>query len=188
MPMPLKSDRFDLMHELKASNRQTLKRVGFGGGCHWCTEAVFQSLRGVTLVEQGWIASQAPYNNESEAVIVHYHPDTISLSDLISVHLCTHSSTSKHSMRKKYRSAVYYFDSADKTLIKNEISKNQSEFNEAIITLTLPFAAFRLSPAQYQNYFKKHHSRPFCKAYIHPKLQVLMQRYAHVYQAHDNIK
>lgn len=156
--------------------------IGFGGGCHWCTEAVFQSLHGVHRVQQGWISSESPYNNESEAVIVHYHPDIISLSDLVSIHLYTHSSTSKHSMRKKYRSAVYYTQSNDKQLIQKEIYQNQTNFKEPIITLTLPFKAFRSSPDQYQNYFQKHHDRPFCKAYIHPKLKKIMQRHSQLYR------
>ena len=50
------------------------QKIGFGGGCHWCTEAVFQSLRGVTEVEQGFIKSHAPHDRYSEAVVVTYHP------------------------------------------------------------------------------------------------------------------
>ncbi|MEM9997414.1 MAG: peptide-methionine (S)-S-oxide reductase, partial [Bacteroidota bacterium] len=84
--------------------------VGFGGGCHWCTEAVFQALNGVDKVEQGWIRSEVPHEAESEAVLVHVRPDAIDLQTLIEVHLLTHASTAPHSMREKYRSAVYTFD------------------------------------------------------------------------------
>jgi len=51
---------------------KVVKKIGFGGGCHWCTEAVFQSLRGVLFVEQGYIASTEPNSSFSEAVIVSY--------------------------------------------------------------------------------------------------------------------
>ena len=47
-----------------------MKKIGFGGGCHWCTEAIFQALNGVESVEQGWISSLNPYDTFSEAVIV----------------------------------------------------------------------------------------------------------------------
>ena len=54
-----------------------LENAGFGGGCHWCTEAVFQSLRGVTEVAQGFIAADPPHQAYSEAVSVTWDPDLI---------------------------------------------------------------------------------------------------------------
>ena len=86
-----------------------LIKIGFGGGCHWCTESVFQALEGVVKVEQGWIASVNENDSFSEAVIVHFDADLIDLSVLIEIHLNTHSSTSDHELRTKYRSAVYTF-------------------------------------------------------------------------------
>ena len=87
-----------------------IRKIGFGGGCHWCTEAVFQSLKGIETVEQGFIRSDAPADTWSEAVIVHYDPAEIDLAVLMEVHLRTHAATKDHSMRSKYRSAVYTFD------------------------------------------------------------------------------
>lgn len=87
-----------------------MRKVGFGGGCHWCTEAVFQSLVGVIKVEQGFIAPLEVRNAFSEAVVVHFNQDEIGLKNLIEIHLRTHNSTSAHSMRDKYRSAIYAFD------------------------------------------------------------------------------
>ena len=55
--------------------------TGFGGGCHWCTEAVFQSLRGIVRVRQGFIAADPPYDGFSEAVAVAWDPVRISLED-----------------------------------------------------------------------------------------------------------
>ena len=52
---------------------RNMKKIGFGGGCHWCTEAIFQALNGVESVEQGWISSLNPYDTFSEAVIVHFN-------------------------------------------------------------------------------------------------------------------
>ena len=92
-------------------------KIALGGGCHWCTEAVFQHLKGVDRVEQGYVSSDGMHSTFSEAVIVHFEPQMIPLAKLIEIHLYTHNSTSNHSFRKKYRSAVYYLNEAQKTNI-----------------------------------------------------------------------
>lgn len=74
-------------------------KIGLGGGCHWCTEGVFESLLGVSKVNQGWIASSGKDSDFSEAVEVYFDPAVISLSDLIEIHLYTHASRSNHSMK-----------------------------------------------------------------------------------------
>ena len=153
--------------------------IGFGGGCHWCTEAVFLSLKGVQQVEQGWIASQPPYDAFSEAVIVTYDPAIISLADLITIHLHTHASTSNHSMRHKYRSAVYWFDAAEELLIKEIIVGLQSHFSDPIITQVLSFSNFKLSLPEYRNYYYANPEKPFCTLYIHPKLELLKKEFTH---------
>ena len=99
-----------------------IKTIGLGGGCHWCTEAVFQSLRGVTQVEQGYIAAIAPDDSLSEGVIVHYNPAIISISVLIEIHLHTHKSTSNHSMRDTYRSAVYAMEEESYAVAKTALA------------------------------------------------------------------
>lgn len=91
----------------------TVKKAGFGGGCHWCTEAVFAALKGVVSVEQGWISSDGQNDAFSEAVVVAFDPDRIGFDVLIAIHLYTHSATSAHSMRGKYRSAIYIFSDED---------------------------------------------------------------------------
>ena len=70
-----------------------MAKVGFGGGCHWCTEGVFQALRGVGQVEQGFLQSEAPADAWAEGVIVTFDPSVIGLTTLSEVHLRTHSAT-----------------------------------------------------------------------------------------------
>lgn len=152
-------------------------KIGFGGGCHWCTEAVFQALHGVIKVEQGWIASFDEQRAFSEAVIVHYNEAAISLETLIEVHLNTHKSSSNHSMRKKYRSAVYTFSASQKNQAKTIIFGFQSEFNNNLITEVYPFKSFRPSPEAIQNYYKKNPLKPFCEKYINPKLRLISDRF-----------
>jgi peptide-methionine (S)-S-oxide reductase len=155
-----------------------LTKIGFGGGCHWCTEAVFQTLKGVEKVAQGWIASEGEHGNLSEAVLVYFNEAKIDLASLTAIHLYTHSCSSEHPMRKKYRSAVYTFSAAQTDEIQAIIKQLQSEFAQPIITKVLPFVAFKENSEQYQNYYLKNSENQFCQTYIEPKLRLLMQRFA----------
>jgi peptide-methionine (S)-S-oxide reductase len=157
-----------------------LKKVGFGGGCHWCTEAVFSALKGVETVEQGWIASGGDYSSFSEGVIVSYNALEISPDVLIEIHLHTHASTADHSMRDKYRSAVYTFDDSDIISIQIIIDDLQNDFDKPIITKVLPFADFKLNREDSLNYYFSDPAKPFCENYINPKLKLLREQFSKV--------
>ena len=154
-----------------------ITKIGFGGGCHWCTEAVFQALQGVISVEQGWIASFDQQSSFSEAVIVHFKEADISLETLIEVHLSTHKSSSNHSMREKYRSAVYSFSESQRKQSKEIIQNFQHQFDNKLITEVYAFKSFKPSPGDIQNYYKKNPLKPFCTKYIDPKLRVLTDQF-----------
>lgn len=154
------------------------KKAGFGGGCHWCTEAVFSSLRGIQSVQQGWIASIGNDSSFSEGVIVEYDEGIISFETLIAIHLYTHSSTSQHSMRCKYRSAVYTFDDCDAAVAMQAIEALRPEFSETIITEVLPFKEFLLSRDELLDYYFSNPQKPFCERYITPKLKLIIDQFS----------
>ncbi len=158
-----------------------LAKIAFGGGCHWCTEAVFQSLLGVKKVEQGWVASTEKNDTFSEAVIVHFDIKKINLKTLIEIHLLTHKSTSNHSMRNKYRSAIYYFLENQKEESLKIIDDLQENFEDEIITQILVFHQFKPSPSAFQNYYKSNPKKPFCQNYINPKLKLLQSEFKKVF-------
>lgn len=155
-----------------------MNKVGLGGGCHWCTEAVFQSLKGVVKVEQGFIAPKDEKEAFSEAIIVYYNPKEIDLKDLIEIHLYTHKSTSEHSMRDKYRSAVYGFD--DKTILASNTILNllQQNFDQPLVTKTVRFGTFQFSDSRFHEYYYTNPEKPFCETYIAPKLQLLLDKFS----------
>jgi len=157
---------------------QIIKKIGFGGGCHWCTEAVFQSLKGVERVAQGWITSTLPNDNFSEGVIVYFNPEEISVSVLIKIHLHTHSSTSKHTMRNKYRSAVYAFSIEQLQQVRLHLDDCQQDFEVPIITEALPFVSFKENTETYQNYYYSDPTKAFCQTYISPKLKLLINQFS----------
>lgn len=154
-----------------------MEKIGFGGGCHWCTEAVFQALKGVKCVEQGYISSNAPYHGFSEAVIVHFDPIIIELTALISIHLNTHSSTSAHNMRSKYRSGIYTFSPVQERKVIKILHSMQKKFSDKIITAVFPFQKFEPSEEEFRNYYLKDPGKPFCRTYIVPKLKFLEEKY-----------
>ncbi|WP_221391082.1 peptide-methionine (S)-S-oxide reductase [Dyadobacter sp. NIV53] len=155
-----------------------ISKVGFGGSCHWCTEAIFQSLKGVVQVEQGWIASDGAAYSFSEGVIVHFDAKVITLNTLIAVHLHTHSSTSKHSMRSKYRSAIYTFDDHQTELSKVALTLLQNDFDSTIITQIIPFKDFKLNQETYLNYYYSNPDKPFCENIVSHKLRLLSQQFS----------
>lgn len=155
-------------------------KIGLGGGCHWCTEAVYQSLLGVGKVEQGFITSINEASNPSEAVVVHFNPKIISLETLIEIHLNTHQSTSEHSFREKYRSAIYPYSDEQQRKAELIIGKLQACFPVPIITKVLPFEDFRLSTEKFHDYYYSNPDKPFCRNYISPKLQLLQKKFAAV--------
>ena len=152
-----------------------MEEIGFGGGCHWCTEAVFQSIKAVNDVKQGFIRSSPPHDAYSEAVEVTYDPKKISLETLISVHLATHASTSAHKMRGKYRSAIYVFDDDQHSQAEAVLSKISAETDAEFVTAVLNHRGFKSSDERFQNYYKDGPDRPFCKTYIDPKLAKIRQ-------------
>ena len=99
------------------------------------------------------------------------------------MHLHTHAATKAHSMRGKYRSALYFLNhNHNHTHNHNQqqrlaeiLTVLGNEFHEPLITQILPLEGFTTSPAEYQNYYQTDPERPFCQTYIAPKLDKVQQ-------------
>jgi len=127
-------------------------------------------------VQQGWISSGPPNSTPSEAILFEYESNVISLKDLIALYLHSHSCTNAHSLREKYKSAVYVFNAEQDKLARAAIHKLQSEFEDVIITQVLYFKEFELNEQDYLDYYYKNPEKPFCKVYIAPKLKILIKQ------------
>ena len=147
------------------------------GQCTPCRVGCQQLLKGVEAVKQGWIASEGKDGSFSEAVILKYDPKVISLKTLIEIHLHTHKSTSNHSMRKKYRSAVYAFSQPQSNTVSHNLEVLQKDFASPLVTRVLPFKAFKPSAEEFQEYYRKNPEKPFCARHINPKLQWLLKHH-----------
>ncbi len=161
-------------------NNFKMDKMGFGGSCHWCTEAIFLSISGVLKVDQGWVSPSRDIIAFSEAIIVEFNTEIISIKDLITVHLHSHSCTSEHSMRAKYRSAIYLMNPNQEPAVHEAIFENQKNFEEKIITEVVLFGAFKMNSENYLNYYFKDPEKPFCENVIYPKLKKLISDFNHL--------
>jgi len=154
-------------------------KIGMGGGCHWCTEAVFQALEGVLEVEQGYISTFEAPDKFYEGILLQYNPEEINLEELILVHLRTHQSLKDHSMRDKYKSAIYTNKSNIPVVSKalTEIKKNTGLH---FVTTVEEFGNFKQSRPEIRNYYRTDSKRPFCTKFIEPKLQLLLKEFRHL--------
>lgn len=157
-----------------------MENVGFGGGCHWCTEGVFQALRGIAHVDQGYIQSEAPADTWSEGVIVKFDPSIISLATLSEVHLRTHSASRARTLRSKYRSAIYIVGVSQRREAELAVAQFAKESGMTVQTKVLPLVSFKPSETRYQNYYRTDPNRPFCRRYIDPKLDYIRQHFAEI--------
>jgi peptide-methionine (S)-S-oxide reductase len=109
---------------------------------------------------------------------VEYDTTIIPLEILIEVHLRTHKSTSEHSMRKKYRSAIYVFSQEEEAFVSNIIEALQPKFSGQFVTQVLLFSKFKPSREEIVNYYYKNPQKPFCETFINPKLKVLLNEFS----------
>lgn len=159
---------------------KSINKIALGGGCHWCTEAVFQSIKGVVKVEQGFVEQDGADSSFSEAIIVTYDSNFLQLKHLIEIHLHTHQSTANHSMRKKYRSAIYAFNAIDFERCTLILDALQADFYQKLITQVYLFKKFKPSAEQFQNYYYSNPTKPFCDTYIKPKLSLLQKEFPEI--------
>lgn len=157
----------------------------FGGGCFWCTEAVFQRVAGVSKVESGYSGGQAASptyeqvcsgeTGHAEVVQVAYDPDTISYADLVRIHLSTHNPTTPNQQGAdrgtQYRSIILTHDVEQETVAKRVIEEMASAFDDPIVTGVKPFDVFHKAESHHQDYYASNPAKPYCTAVISPKLE-----------------
>ncbi len=164
-----------------------VERIAFGGGCHWCTEGVFQTLRGVSQVDQGFVQSVYPADAWAEGVIVHFDPAVISLRLLAEVHLRTHSANATYSPGGRYRSAIYIFEPSQRDAAEQSAAAFAKKECKPARTMVLPFIGFKPSETRYQNYYRTDPDRPFCRRYIDPKLDYIRRHFAGIALPADTV-
>jgi peptide-methionine (S)-S-oxide reductase len=159
----------------------------FGTGCFWCTEAVFQELKGVLKATSGYSGGQVTNpsyeqvctgtTGHAECLQVVYDPSVITYDELLEVFWEVHDPTSLNrqgnDVGTQYRSAIFYHNDEQKQKAehyKAELNKSKA-YDKPIVTEITAFTKFYPAENYHQNYFNTHGSQPYCSIVIRPKVE-----------------
>ena len=159
----------------------------FGGGCFWCTEAIFKSLKGVETVESGYSGGKLknPTYKEvcmgetghAEVIQITFDPAVISFRELLEVFWETHDPTTLNQQGAdrgtQYRSVVFYHSPRQKEeaeKYKTELNK-ENGFGKPVVTEITAFTMFYKAENYHQDYFANNSTQGYCQMVIVPKLQ-----------------
>lgn len=163
----------------------------FGGGCFWCTEAIFQEVKGVKKVESGYSGGEVvnPTYREvttgrtghAEVVQITYDATQISFEELITIHLTTHDPTTLNRQGAdtgtQYRSVMFYQTDEEKQIINQRIEEIQAYLDSSIVTEVAPLQAFYKAEDYHQNYYRNNPAQGYCQIVIEPKLIKFRKNY-----------
>ncbi|MEK7517709.1 MAG: peptide-methionine (S)-S-oxide reductase MsrA [Patescibacteria group bacterium] len=165
-----------------------METATLGGGCFWCTEAIFKRLKGVTSVISGYAGGNPSADGENpsyenvssgttrhlEAIQIEFDPSIISYEKILEVFFATHDPTTPnrqgYDVGPQYRSAIFYH------------SKKQQKIAERLkkpsfVTEILPFSNFYKAEEYHQSFYDKNKSYPYCQIIINPKIQKLSEEF-----------
>ena len=173
-----------------------LEKAIFGGGCFWCTEAVFQRLRGVIRVASGYtggVTANPTYNDlhyrqtgHVEAIQVEFDPAEISYETLLDVFFGSHDPTTVNrqgnDVGEEYRSVIFYSNEAQKQAADTKIRQLVTDkvFEQPIVTTVEALAQFYPAEPEQQNFYNNNPTSSYCQVIISPKIAKLRQKYAHL--------
>ena len=165
----------------------------FGNGCFWCTEAIFQQLKGVESVYPGYIGGHVKNptyaevctgnTGHAEAIQIQYDPNVISYRELLDVFFYTHDPTTLNrqgnDIGTQYRSAIFFHDEEQKAEAEKIISQLTAEevYDDPIVTEVTPYDVFYIAEDYHKNYYLNNKNQGYCRAVINPKLDKFVKKY-----------
>jgi len=174
-----------------ASQAQSNKteKATFGMGCFWCSEAIFQRLKGVTSVKSGFEGGtlanptyeevSSGLTGHAEVIQITYDPLKISYDELLKVFWGSHDPTTLNSQGAdhgtQYRSVIFYHNAEQKALAEKYKAalNNTNAYGKKVVTAIEQAKPFYIAEAYHQNYFNKNSNEPYCRLVILPKLDKL---------------
>lgn len=161
----------------------------FGSGCFWCTEAVFQQIKGVTQVVSGYSGGAVPNptyrqictgtTGHAEVVQVTFDPAVVTYPELLEVFWRSHDPTTPnrqgHDTGPQYRSVVFTHSDGQRRQAERykTLIDTAKVYPNPLVTKIVPFTAFYPAEADHQDYFASNPRQPYCRAVIGPKVEKL---------------
>ncbi len=172
----------------------SVETIVFGGGCFWCTDAIFKMLRGVVSVTAGYAGGTIPSptyeqvcggkTGYAEVVEINYRPAEIQLRDLLTVFFATHDPTSMNRQGNdtgtQYRSVIFYTNDAQRDVAARFIAElnASSRVGQPIVTELTPLDHFYPAEQYHQNYYAENPQNSYCAVVINPKLEKVQKEFA----------
>ena len=178
------------------TNSQANEVITVGGGCFWCTEAVFEQLKGVAKVESGYSGGTVPNptyeqvcggdTGHAEVSQITFDPKVVSLKTILEVFFTVHDPTTLdrqgNDVGTQYRSVIFYRNDEQKAVAKQVIKEIAAAkiWDGQIVTQLSPFKEFYKAEDYHQEYFKLHGRQPYCQMVIAPKVAKFRQHFSNL--------
>lgn len=175
------------------SSQLSKETAVFGGGCFWCTEAVFSEVAGVEDVLCGYAGGTVPNpsyesvcsgtTGHAEVVKITYNPSKISYRELLQIFFSVHDPTTLDQQGvdygSQYRSVILYNNEEQKRISEEVIGelKKDEVFGDPIVTEVVPLEHFYTAEEYHQHYFGRNPDKPYCRIVINPKLSKFRKHY-----------
>ena len=172
---------------------KNIQLATFGSGCFWCTEAVFQEVKGVEKVVSGYSGGTAPgkptyreicsgLTGHAEVVQITFDSNVISYEDILVIFMTTHDPTTLNRQGAdrgtQYRSVIYYHDNAQKEIADIVVKEVTDYYENKIVTEVSALDVFYNAEKEHQDYYRNNRSQGYCSFVIKPKLTKLRKLHA----------
>jgi peptide-methionine (S)-S-oxide reductase len=174
-----------------ATTAEGMETATFGSGCFWCTEAVFQRIKGVESVVSGFSGGNVKnptyyevcegMTGHAEVVQVTYDPKVVTYPELLEVFWKLHDPTTLNrqgnDVGTQYRSVIFYHTDEHKELAEHYMRKldESGAYSRPIVTEIAPYSEFYPAEDYHQNYFRENGRMPYCQLVIVPKMEKLKE-------------
>ncbi len=172
---------------------QNLQTATVGGGCFWCTEAVFQEVNGVENVVSGYSGGNVPgrptyreicsgLTGHAEVVQITFDANVISYEDILVIFMTTHDPTTLNQQGAdrgtQYRSVIFYHNENQKDIAEVVLKELKPYYKNPIVTEISPLDVFYEAEKEHQDFYKNNPNYGYCSFVIDPKLNKLRQLHA----------
>lgn len=170
-----------------------LELATVGGGCFWCTEAVFQRVKGVERVVSGYSGGNVPgrptyreicsgLTGHAEVIQIQYNPKKVSYRELLIIFMTTHDPTTLNrqgaDQGTQYRSVIFYHDEEQKKTAERVIEEVSEYYENPIVTEISPLPIFYEAEKEHQDFYNRNKEAGYCRFVIDPKLSKLRKLYS----------